>query len=265
MPLIHDLSLLPSTLLVYLVFCLQPTHAQTVSSTLSNPTGTSITSSSSTRSRTWVTQTTTFTHLTNLPTLSSPSASTTQDPTIPGLPPTTGAYGRPALTPEDQKRDSLVNLYFVFLLLIIVLVGLVLWIYLRRKKSRLLAARDGRRDALERDLSSRLGEDNRGEGFFSRGFFSAGARAEQGRRRWLPSFGREEGLDERGEAPPPYKPRLSAETVVLREVGKPPDYEERAGSVGSPTVGGSTLRGSGEVGRSGSARSGGSTIAEGRT
>ena len=60
-------------------------------------------------------------------------------------------------------------------------------------------------------------------------------------------IGRQEGLDERGEAPPPYKPRTSAErrvemqesaeegvemqrpghAVTRQDVGlKPPDYEE---------------------------------------
>lgn len=80
-----------------------------------------------------------------------------------------------------------------------------------------------------------------------------------------------DGLDERGEAPPPYTTKAREESGevrlgVLETRGKPPDYEERdvGSSDGSPTVGGSTLRGSGEVGRSGSGRSVGSTVAEGR-
>ncbi|TKX19126.1 hypothetical protein C1H76_8660 [Elsinoe australis] len=256
----HTLTTLPTSFLIFLLACIHPAYGQTPSSTTGPLRPTSSTS------RTWITQTTTYTHLTNLPTLSFPSATTTSDPTIPGLPPTTGSYGRPSTNPQDTQRDSLVNLYFVFLLLLVLAAGFLAWLYFRRRKLRLLALRTSRRDALERDLS---GSGN-SEGFF--GLFSGGGGGATGRRRWLPVFGRGvDGLDERGEAPPPYTTKAREESGevrlgVLETRGKPPDYEERdvGSSDGSPTVGGSTLRGSGEVERSGSGRSVGSTVAEGR-
>ncbi|KAF4550424.1 Hypothetical protein D9617_17g046920 [Elsinoe fawcettii] len=234
----HRLFLLPTSLLALLI---TPTNAQ--STTLIRTTSTSSIWSP-------LPPNPSFTHPSNLPTIPLPTATTTSDPTIPGLPPTTGSSNRPP-TSEQTDRDNLVNLYFVFLLLLVLLFGLVAWLYYRRRKRRMTAIREGQRSALERDLSSGSGD------WF--GFLTSGR---EGRRRWLPALGRgQEGLDERGEAPPPYEARKNEERGLrlrdLGEGGKPPDYE--VVEVGSPTVGGSTVGGSV---RSGSSRSQGSTVRE---
>ncbi len=83
---------------------------------------------------------------------------------------------------------------------------------MRRRRQRQAHNRSGGQTALARDLETRPG----------------GGR----------QIGREEGLDERGEAPPPYVPKeleaavLRGEAVELdggsREEMKPPDYQEIA-------------------------------------
>ncbi|KAG8625361.1 hypothetical protein KVT40_007112 [Elsinoe batatas] len=224
------------------------THAQQTSSTTLSRTTTATTS----QSWTPLLPNPSYTHPSNLPTLSFPLPTTTSDPTIPGLPPTSGSYGRPPTTsPEEQKRDNLVNLYFVFLLLLVLAAALVAWLYYRRRKVRTEAIREGRRDALERDLSASAGAGD----WFSRNIWGMGGSG--GRRRWMPGGRKEEGLDERGQAPPPYEPR--EEGTGLRDLeprlGKPPDYDREVVEIDPPAE---------SVGRSGSSRSAGSTVRDGR-
>jgi len=94
---------------------------------------------------------------------------------------------------QDQRNSSLLNYYFVFLaLFVILLIGGIYFIH-KRKRAMKAQARNSGQNALRRDLD---GWDNA--------------------RRWVhggwrvgPSSGtarREEGLNEYGEAPPPYEP-----------------------------------------------------------
>ncbi|KAI9755205.1 MAG: hypothetical protein M1815_005143 [Lichina confinis] len=98
----------------------------------------------------------------------------------------------PAVPTDREQRDgSLVNVYFLLIGIGVVLVVVVYYFYHKRRMRKSARAQDRGRNALARDV----------EGWVSQ-------------RRWLPG-GRstsasrtsrtEEGLNERGEAPPPYQ------------------------------------------------------------
>lgn len=139
---------------------------------------------------------------------------------------------------NDDPTDNdggLVNYYFVFLAILVALFLVGAWLYYKRRKSAAFRQRHSRQDALARDLDGWPGPD-------------------QGRRRWIHGnwrtgddelSRREEGLNEAGEAPPPYKARTSSErtrestetseegpAIPLRTMTregttlKPPDYSE---------------------------------------
>lgn len=121
------------------------------------------------------------------------------------------------------------NYYFVFIAVIVAFLAVILWLFWRRRKMQRSRARDSREDALARDVTE----------------WAPG----RGRRRWVNGHwgdaaeSREEGLNEAGEAPPPYMPKRETEAameeggdaepaiplrVLSREDAalKPPDYTE---------------------------------------
>ncbi|CAK3749516.1 hypothetical protein AC579_7818 [Lecanosticta acicola] len=129
---------------------------------------------------------------------------------------------------HKQNTGDLVQYYFVFLALIICVAGLAAFLMWRRRRKMGAIVRASREDALERDLN---------------GWDSVRARRRYWQGRWRSVDGsREEGLNEHGEAPPPYVPKTSDEegqrgrdnepavplqTLSREQAGlKPPDYTE---------------------------------------
>ena len=120
----------------------------------------------------------------------------------------------------DQPQDrGILNYYFLLLAVFIVIVILTYWSIARRRKNRISQLRDNQQSALARDLETWPGIRSR---------------------RWSRTAGAdtraEDGLDERGEAPPPYLKEPEPvhhdgrEGVELHDLsrreGKPPDYDE---------------------------------------
>ncbi|KAM3425119.1 hypothetical protein BST61_g7082 [Cercospora zeina] len=99
---------------------------------------------------------------------------------------------------NDEQRqsdmDGLVNYYFVFLALIVILVGIGAFFVYRRKRKAALLYQNGQTGALQQDIGA--WDPSR-----------ARRRYWQGRWRSTDVTHREEGLDEHGEAPPPYMPK----------------------------------------------------------
>ncbi|KAK4960641.1 hypothetical protein LTR66_006735 [Elasticomyces elasticus] len=141
-----------------------------------------------------------------------------------------------ASTTSGTSTDGpkLVNYYFVFLAILVCLLALVGFLIYRRRNRRISRLRNSEQNALARDLRSAQDQ--------------AGGRSRGGRSDDEENI-RVEGLDERGEAPPPYKPRTDerARDAASRESGshirdelavplrtlsrenagfKPPDYSE---------------------------------------
>ncbi|KAK3719201.1 hypothetical protein LTR37_004420 [Vermiconidia calcicola] len=139
---------------------------------------------------------------------------------------------------EDAQSSNMVNYYFVFLALILCVVALFVILMFRRKS---IAARR-MHSSREYALQHGHGDGRGGPGW-------ANSNAER-RRYWQGRWrsaeaSREEGLNEHGEAPPPYVPKTSLEerdrngageaigpavplqTLSREHAGlKPPDYEE---------------------------------------
>ncbi|KAK4504182.1 hypothetical protein PRZ48_005098 [Zasmidium cellare] len=141
-------------------------------------------------------------------------------------------------TPSDNAHDgdqgksntvSLVNYYFVFLALVVCFGALAAYFMYKRKKKYGMIIRQSREGALQRDL-------NTWDPIRARRRYWAG--------RWRSEeHSREEGLNEFGEAPPPYVPKSSEggpgqqnemnepavplQTLSREQAGlKPPDYTE---------------------------------------
>jgi hypothetical protein len=139
------------------------------------------------------------------------------------------------------------NYYFVFLALFLALLFLGLYGLHRRRKIKKARLHNNRQTALARDVD---GWAPNGRRWVHGGWASRFDRHNRFGARALERDSEEEGLDEYGEAPPPYKARTSGErgtqtgtapagsdhagnmpTVPLRTlsrgaVGKPPEYEE---------------------------------------
>lgn len=115
-----------------------------------------------------------------------------------------------------DDRNGLVNYYFVFLALILCVIFAFLWVYYRRRQSLAFNRASTRDDALSRDLSQAVPLEQTWRN-------RTGTRAG----RALPDDANE-GLNEHGEAPPPYKPQsepIAPEPAVPRDSRlKPPDY-----------------------------------------
>ncbi|MCJ1482166.1 hypothetical protein MMC06_002328 [Schaereria dolodes] len=135
-------------------------------------------------------------------------------------------YGAPE--PDQPQSGGIVKYYFLLLGLLIVLIVAVYWMLVRRRRRKIAQSRNGRHSALARDLEG----------------WPGGRRWAQGR--WRTAIGGEprpeEGLNERGEAPPPYVPTehesRSIGRTLMRDMdhsiplqnlsideAKPPDYE----------------------------------------
>lgn len=155
---------------------------------------------------------------------------------------------------EVDRTSGVVNLYFLLLGVFIAVLILIYWVLARRRRDRKLASATRRQDALAADLS-------RGPsigGFHGQIGTQAGV-SNGGSRfgRWRTAMGvplaetpeREEGLNERGEAPPPYLAKLpkavtvegraedDEEAMELNNLGhrggvRPPDYSPPSSSAG---------------------------------
>lgn len=128
-------------------------------------------------------------------------------------------------TNQDHTTNTvgLVNYYFVFLALVLCVAGVAAYLMYKRKQKYGAFLRNSRGSALERDV----------------GTYDARARRRYWQGRWRSTdYSREEGLNEHGEAPPPYMPKTTDEqanpnglavpmqTLSRDEAGlnKPPDY-----------------------------------------
>ncbi|KAL8931779.1 MAG: hypothetical protein Q9211_006739 [Gyalolechia sp. 1 TL-2023] len=133
---------------------------------------------------------------------------------------------------DDDNDNGILNYYFLLLALLIIILGLVYLAYVRRQRQKVLQSRRNGQRALARDLERWPGSGPWGPGRFRMPRSSP----RQPRR--------EEGLDERGEAPPPYIPKEPEPAYagpgggsagpgndiplqdLTRSDHKPPDYEE---------------------------------------
>ncbi len=190
-------------------------------------------------------QTTTFDHTTNTsPTAGGPGglfSSFIPSSRLPSATPTSNDTAPHGNTNNGTNQSGLVQYYFVFLALLLVCVGLAVFFVFRRRVQQRSRRRAGgsRETALQRDLS--------GPG----GWYGGLPRNPAGQRRGWQGRWRsaelswEEGLDEHGEAPPPYLPKRHSQeqqrnddaggngpaiplgTLSRDDVGlKPPDYHE---------------------------------------
>jgi hypothetical protein len=101
---------------------------------------------------------------------------------------------------DEQRKESVFNYYFLFLAAFGVLLVVGLWMMHKRREKKKEQRRRSGHNALARDL----------DGWVNTRRWMHGA--------WRPAAGfvrREEGLNEHGEAPPPYQPK-SADTVVVQ-------------------------------------------------
>ncbi|KAI4211436.1 MAG: hypothetical protein LQ351_005738 [Letrouitia transgressa] len=131
---------------------------------------------------------------------------------------------------QDDEDRGILNYYFLLLAFFIIILGIAYLFYVRRQRLKLAQSRLNGQNALARDLE-RWGGGPWGPPRFR--FPRQTARHPR----------REEGLNERGEAPPPYIPKEpeqalfsesghhgNPQAIPLRDmVGeqqKPPDYEE---------------------------------------
>ena len=121
---------------------------------------------------------------------------------------------------NGPDRDVL-NYYFLLLVVFVIVIALVYWSVARRRHKRLSSSRNGQQSALARDLET----------------WPRARRVAVGLRLAADQRRTEDGLNERGEAPPPYLKEPEPvhhgrgdEGVELHEIerreGKPPDYEE---------------------------------------
>lgn len=163
--------------------------------------------------------------------------------TIPTGSSTATPYSPTATNDNNDNRDvgGLVNYYFVFLALFVLIACMGAFFMYRRKKKAMMMYRNGQSDALQQDVH--LWDPTRARRRYWQGS------------RWRSAdetdhaSGRDEGLNENGEAPPPYMPKggndeeanhhraeegvavpmqtLSREQAGL---GKPPGYEEHYGA-----------------------------------
>ncbi|KAL2045328.1 hypothetical protein N7G274_002411 [Stereocaulon virgatum] len=128
-----------------------------------------------------------------------------------------------ASTKDDGTSDKgILNYYFLFILVFVIIIFLVYWSIARRRKQRIANLRNHQQSALARDVDSWPGRGNRLGGRWRIMGAEVDPRAE-------------EGLDERGEAPPPYlkepEPAHNDGRAGLemhdmgRDEGKLPEYE----------------------------------------
>lgn len=134
------------------------------------------------------------------------------DPTQFNNPPTYTDNGGPAAEPDTNS--GIVNYYFLLLAIFVFVIIILYLSWTRNRRKRIQRYQDNREHALHRDLD-RWGDDHRGWYGYRRGFLRLSRR--------------EEGLDERGEAPPPYMPDQPPPAVLPLDSlspdhRKPPKY-----------------------------------------
>lgn len=113
--------------------------------------------------------------------------------------------------PPNETRESLMNYYFLILAAFGVLVVVLLyWLRQKRLKQKARLRMTGQ-TALARDLDGWGG----GRRWVYGGYWRPNPNATAARR--------EEGLNENGEAPPPYEPKTDAAVVVDERTGLPRD------------------------------------------
>lgn len=127
---------------------------------------------------------------------------------------------------DGGHNDGVLNYYFLLLAVFVIILVLGYWIIARRRRTKNARSQIRQQDALAMDLERWPGGGRRWGAARWR-FHNVGGEMRG-----------EEGLDERGEAPPPYlaKPdpvhRGGGESVDLGDLrtveGKPPGYEYRA-------------------------------------
>ena len=132
-------------------------------------------------------------------------------------------------SPSQQANSGILNYYFLLLAVFVIIIALVWWSFVRRNRQKMALSQHNRQSALARDLEGMPGS----------------RRWPNGRFGFLREPASEEGLDERGVAPPPYMPVPPDATVhpdaTHNEPGagqaiplqdmpgqetKPPDYDE---------------------------------------
>ena len=174
----------------------------------------------------------------NDPLVSTPLSS---DATMSDMPTQSAPPSRPESSGDgdDGHNDGLLNYYFLLLAVFIIVICIIYWSLSRKRRLSHLQSQHRQQSALYQDLDSSPSSGDNGTGRFTGTW-----------RRWRSNMGSrdtalgvsQEGLDERGEAPPPYvkEPgRAHLSTGGSRnselapwtghERNKPPDYEERAG------------------------------------
>lgn len=183
-------------------------------STTSSDPSSSITRSSASRS-----QTTFFSSISARNSTHNATTTSTDRGSLPLGPANDG----PMDTGQQQSTGSgLLNYYFAFLAVFIVILLLAAW-YIHRRKKRMKALRaSSRQNALNRDLDGWAG----GRRWVG-GAFRGGLRRQQEREQ----HSREEGLNELGEAPPPYKARASVTSVQ----GAPPEHRMDSAQADGPS------------------------------
>lgn len=137
------------------------------------------------------------------------------------LPSSTDGAGYASHNNNRSPETRVLNYYFLLLAVLIIVIALVWWSLARRRRNRMLHLRDNQQSVLARDLQTWPERRRGGAGRW--GFGGVEPRAE-------------EGVEERGEAPPPY---LKEPDPVHRADGpgtelhylssgeaKPPNYDE---------------------------------------
>ena len=150
--------------------------------------------------------------------LTNPSAAVVLPPTYTSpasnIPmPSTTDFVTPANTDStinQQSNNGVLNYYFLLLAIFVIIVAMVWWSLIRRRRQKMVQSRYNGQSALARDLEGMPG----------------GRRWVNGRFGFPREPTPEEGLDERGQAPPPYMP-ASPEAAVHPTVTH---SEPRAGS-----------------------------------
>ncbi|KAL8980134.1 MAG: hypothetical protein Q9177_005963 [Variospora cf. flavescens] len=157
------------------------------------------------------------------------ATSSTDDPS-----PTSTLRG---IEPDDRPNDGILNYYFLLLALVIIILGIIYVAIIKRRRQKLARSRLNGQRALAMDLERSSGSGPWGPGRL---------RMPRPTARHHLSQRREEGLDERGEAPPPYVPKepepaytrgvqrndglTAGSEIPLRDLSgfdrKPPDYNE---------------------------------------
>ncbi|KAH7351127.1 hypothetical protein BKA65DRAFT_253025 [Rhexocercosporidium sp. MPI-PUGE-AT-0058] len=161
--------------------------------------------------------------------LSDDTPSTFQTSTTPSQTPTTSptstqdnASASTTNTADDNGRNpnGMFNYYFIIVAIVVVLFVLTMLYIGKRKKQKAAILRSNSQQALAQDVEGLRNRFGMGRGAMRRAH--AGGAGEVQR-----TDERTEGLDERGEAPPPYRPGSkppslrSHDGVAVREVSRP--------------------------------------------